>query len=151
MVNPRSMSFRWFLLAAFFVVTVIGVGWPRLPYKTEVVDVCPISGSVSREIVTFGVFRERRIESTPLEAWIRAREPGFIPNYESWCIYRTYLFSVRRSCTKGPTVASLRSVQEPLLTQIAEERIADLVETLRQGDRVVQQQLVDALLDEIKP
>lgn len=149
MLRRTSIRFRWFLLASFFVVTVVGIAWPRLPYKTEVVQICPISGSILREVVWFGFSREQTVESTALEEWIRDREPDFAPQFEPWCQYRTFLFSVRRTCSKSPSIFLLRSVQDRLVADLSESRIKDLIRILRSAEPKQKREFVETVLDEI--
>ena len=149
-MRRASIRLRWFLLASFFVVTVVGMTWPRLPYKTEVAQICPVSGSIFREVVWFGFHRNTMHESTVLEGWIREREPDFTPEFEDWCLYRTFLFSVRRTCSKSPPVGRLRSIQDRLVTELPEARLRELVRVLRNEDQGKQREFVETLVSEIR-
>ena len=150
MTGRASIRLRWFLLASFFVVTVVGMSWPRLPYRTEIAQICPVSGSISREVIWFGFHRDVRIEATALEGWIREREPDFSPEFEDWCLYRTFLFSVRRSCSKSPSIVRLRSIQDRLVRELPEARLRELVRVLRKEDQTKQREFVETLVSEIR-
>jgi hypothetical protein len=149
-MRRASIRLRWFLLASFFVVTVVGMSWPRLPYKVETTQICPVSGSISREIVWFGFHRDMNVEPTPLEGWIHEREPDFVPEFEEWCRFQTFLFSVRRTCSKSPLVGRLRSIQDRLVTELPEARLKELIRILRDGDQEKQREIVETLVAEFK-
>lgn len=149
-MGRASIRLRWFLLASFFVVTVVGMSWPRLPYKVETVQICPVSGSIYREVIWFGVRRDTSIEPTALEGWIRERELDFAPVFEDWCRYQTFLFSVRRSCSKSPYIVRLRSVQDRLVAELSEARLRELVRVLRNEEPEKQREFVETLVIEFR-
>ncbi len=148
MFRWSRQQFRWFVFSSFFVICLIGMSWPYLPYRVETIKMCPISGSVSRETVWFGVRRELIIESTPLAAWVRAREPDFVPEYTRWCVFKSLLFSVRRSCFRSPPVALLEPIQEQLGSTIPDDTVAELLRVLRNEAPNTQMEVVDRLLKE---
>ena len=148
MFRWSQLQFRWFIFASFFMVCLIGMSWPHLPYRVETIKMCPISGSVSRETVWFGIRRELIIESTPLAEWVRAREPDFVPQYARWCVFRSLLFSVKRSCFRSPPVALLDPIQAQLGSSIPDDQVRELIRVLRNEDANIQMKAVDNLLKE---
>ncbi len=144
------LQIRWILLASFAVVSVIGISWPHLPYRVETIKICPVSGTISREITHFGIKRTTTIERTALEAWIREQEPSFSPSFVPWCEYKSLLFSVRRTCYKSPPVALLDSIQDQIKESIPENRLDELWQALRSDDRPQQQLLIRDLIKEFE-
>ncbi|RME94888.1 MAG: hypothetical protein D6766_04730, partial [Verrucomicrobia bacterium] len=103
----------------------------------------------------FGLVHRTNRVVTPLERWLREREPDFEPPWQLLSVTTTYLLGSRmHECSHAPPVWELRPVQDALVRTLDEAALRDLIHTLRHAPEDQQRQLIqrlgDRLLDSIE-
>jgi hypothetical protein len=111
--------------------------------------VCAISGSKKTERIWIGGRTETVIDRSPLEDWIRKREPDFQPKWQHRST-QTYTILARSCGVSGISCLSksLFYLDRGIIEELGEVRIAALVKVMREGTREDQEKLVQAIFRE---
>ena len=129
-------------------VLLLSVG-PLIPCRKAKLWVCAISGSTRTDITWFGYFHSQQRSVSPLENWIKVREPDFAPQWQPVATYTHYVLGYGCGVGNRPEIYQLRSLLGEVVEKTSEERIARLVAVLRHGSADEQRQMVESLADEV--
>lgn len=147
MMRTKKWIVRWSSIALGLVL-LVGVVGERFPYKRVDNAMCPVTGSMRREITWFGYFSHEERTVSALELWLRRREPSFQPQWQHISRQTYYVLSGACGTAGSPEIYLLRPMMDGIVEKFSDERIADLVAILRHGSRDEQSQAIHKIADD---
>lgn len=135
-------------LAVALVVLLLTAGH-LIPFKEVNFSMCSISGSSRVVTRWFGLWSRVEVKTTPLEVWIRQREPMFRPKWKHYSTNKHRVLARSFGCSPKPPIYSLGPLMGYVTTDLSEERIAELVKVTRTATLEEQKDFVGKIADEI--
>lgn len=149
--TPRPIFWRICMMLSIAVLVLFG---SRNPWQKVKQQICPVTGSMRIEVTTLGYFKREERTVSALETWLKRREPGFEPKWQTMSVQDYYL--VTRRCGVGHAedeIYGLRLILDGIVEKLSEERISALVAVLRNSSRdesmrLKRQQMVESIAQE---
>ena len=127
---------------------------PAIPVSTLVVQVDPVTGTMSRQTVwPLGLTTGPRLEVSPLHKRLTA---GGIPWTQTWCTLHTvdrnlYGGVTSRGCATAPPVLSLRPMLGTFVATSTDAELSAFVRVMESGADAAQQAAVEAVTGKLLP
>ena len=138
----------WSVSIALGLVLLFAVVGPLIPYKKVDIWVCPVSGSMKRQVTWFGYLSHDECITSALEQWLERKEPSFEPQWLHTSTTTYYVLGRGYACGDAPEIYQLRPILDGVVSKFSDERIASLVTVLRQGSRDEQRQAIQRISDD---
>lgn len=148
-MSLRFLRFRWLAIGLPTLALSILLVGPFVHYEQRQISVCPITGTVHIHTRSFGLFDTDHTDTTPLELWLREREPSFEPEFQRISTVSYAIIGRSHGCRTAPPIYSLITVMDRLVDHLPDERISELVSVLRTGTHEEQRTFIQEITDEI--
>lgn len=141
----------WGVAISIVAFLCFGVFGPLIPYKERSNYICPVTASTRTDVTWFGVFESHQRTVSFLEKWLKQREPSFQPSWQ-FMSSQKYYFWGGRSCAVGGTPEAYEltyTLKLPGVQKISDDRIGNLIDTLRHGSPDDRKRIVQIFSDQV--